>query len=451
MQLPANAELDFVDDRAIARSASLRRVWAVATLADDPILVPDRAWESRSLGFSTMVAGADGPELFYGGFDGLRSNDAGEQPSQLHRAVSTDGVVWEKPLGEDGTNVVLRTARYSDSPSVILAADGTYRLLQYELDHVDDDLKDLSACGLYAYSSEDGVRWMPSGHGRVIPALDRNTLYQSADGTYHSLNRNLAMFDEWGRRAVYESTSTDFVDWTVPELTLAPDLDDHPDTEFYGLTAFEHLERTWGLLEVWRRDLDVFHLELVHRTSHGWARPARHTPFLTGTTPWSRRWLTGGGGPLITADQLVFTVGARNVAHGWSATTLHGVIATATAGYGRLSGLEATLGGWLETHPFTWHGRAIAVNADTRSVTESHPHRFDGHVRVDVLDESGRPRADWSGDRGGVFVGNTHTRGRAVPGLVDFGGRSLAELAGETVRLRIALTRGRLHTLTILD
>jgi hypothetical protein len=72
----------------------------------------------------------------------------------------------------------------------------------------------------------------------------------------------------------------------------------------------------------------------------------------------------------------------------------------------------------------------LFVNADLQG----------GELRVEALDQSGRTIDAFARDRCHVVTGD----GTKVP--VEWEGASLASHAGETIRLKFSLTRGRLYS-----
>jgi hypothetical protein len=86
--------------------------------------------------------------------------------------------------------------------------------------------------------------------------------------------------------------------------------------------------------------------------------------------------------------------------------------------------------GTLITRPVTFSGRYLFVNLDAP----------DGELRVEVLDREGRTLPDYAAARA-VPVRGDATRARvAWTGATD-----LAAVAGQPVRFRFQLTRGRLY------
>jgi hypothetical protein len=271
----------------------------------------------------------------------------------------------------------------------------------------------------------------------------------SSSRGYVSYNRHREMFLQTGGRAIYRSLSRDFEAWTLPELVLAPDVEDEPDVEFYGMSGFERHGWDWGLLEVWRGSTDLMEIQLAFsRDGSAWQRPRPRSPFVAPRRPWNSRMNWGAtGNPLIIGEQMVFFINGRNVAHDWNSARQHGAIGVASLGLDRFCAIEGGRGGLLETVPMTWPGGDLVVNADTRHSYASHPlDCHDSQVRIEVIDPEGDPIPAWSGDDRAEYRDNTMSRGVIRDGRVLWQGRSLEELRGHPIGLRFHLDHARLYT-----
>ena len=97
--------------------------------------------------------------------------------------------------------------------------------------------------------------------------------------------------------------------------------------------------------------------------------------------------------------------------------------------------LSAEGAGVLVTEPFTADGTAVAVNADV-----------DGSLRVEVLDEEGRPVPGLARDEAQPIAGD-HLRARAA----WLSGSDLDSVRGRVIRLRAYVQHGDLYSLSIVD
>jgi len=158
--------------------------------------------------------------------------------------------------------------------------------------------------GLWSYHSRDGVAWetLP---GPLFAAGDRNSLLpERLKGLYVNYCRHERMMELCGRRRIFRTQSPDFVNWTGPQLVLAPDLDDEIGTEYYGMSVFRRHGWFLGLLEVWncRNDLLTTHLA-YSRDGLAWHRPRGRQPFIGPAFSWNRMWSSpASNGPIIVGD-----------------------------------------------------------------------------------------------------------------------------------------------------
>jgi hypothetical protein len=444
----------FLDDAGIAGQQRLVRRWLPASVSPDPLLVPDRPWEGRSLNLygSVLPDPTGGYRMYYSCFRPPNPH------SLLLYATSRDGFTWEKSeLGlveHDGSranNILIAPERSPHSPCVLWDPQDTewpWKLLGFWNDAVPPAWNE--RWGLYVWRSRDGLRWEELPGAARARLGDRCSAYRDGrTGRYAFLSRDPDQFACVGGRHIARSESEDFRTWSRPELILAPDLDDEPDVEFYGMPVFQRNGWYFGLLEYWDSARDVIEVHLaVSRDGTAWQRPLPRRPFLAATYDWNRAWTTcANNGPVILNEQMAFYFGGRWVAHNWDSVRHHGVIGVASLPLDRFCALEGGAGGTLTTVALEWPGGDLLVNADTRDSFESHPGHCTGELGVEVLDAAGAPLPDWSGERKAVFRGNTHCRGAIHNRRVVWpGDRSLAALAGRTIQLRFHLRHTRLFT-----
>jgi hypothetical protein len=91
---------------------------------------------------------------------------------------------------------------------------------------------------------------------------------------------------------------------------------------------------------------------------------------------------------------------------------------------------SSSIGGTLTTRPIRFAGSHLFVNADVGG----------GELRVEALDREGRVIAPFTRDAcSPITASGTKVPVRWAPG-------SIGDLAGQTVRLRFSMTRGRLYS-----
>ena len=109
-------------------------------------------------------------------------------------------------------------------------------------------------------------------------------------------------------------------------------------------------------------------------------------------------------------------------------------------GFASLAATEQ--GGWVRTRPSTWPGGELAINADTRSSMTMDPRYTSGSIRVEVLDEEGRPLVGFTRDDCDPFSGDTKGGSELIRWR---SGRSLAGLAGRRIALVFVLETAHLY------
>ncbi len=305
MELKPNTPQFLFDDSAIADQRRLVRRWLPANVFPRPVLEPERPWEARYLTMygSVLPDPAGGWRMYYTDWA------PGHGHPHVLLATSSDGFRWQRPelgrvewQGSRANNIVIAPQAVMDAPSVIhdpADADYPYKLLAFQA-------KDMTppwgpSWGLWLYRSPDGLAWEPVEGPRLKAGDMTNLMATRVNGKHVAYTRHPAMMERAGCRAIYRAESDDgLMSWSQPELVLAPDLQDEPDVEFYGMSVFERGGWHIGLLQVWRSDADVIEVHLaLSRDGRNWMRPAPRAPFISATYDWNRAWTTcASGGPI---------------------------------------------------------------------------------------------------------------------------------------------------------
>lgn len=230
LEIGARREL-FVDDFLIdrRRGAELRLHHPIPR---EIVLVHDAPWEGSGCGYH-VVFRDDGRFRMYYIAAALTNEEGTELPRRplfACYAESPDGIHWTKPdLGlipfHDSThNNIVWTTPTTDNFAVYKDPNPACR--------PGERYKALAAGqgGLWAYKSADGLRWSPLKDSPIL-----------TQGAFDSLN--LAFWDPlrqhyWcyfrdfhqGLRDIRVSTSTDFLEWTEPEILTYTD---SPEEQLY--------------------------------------------------------------------------------------------------------------------------------------------------------------------------------------------------------------------------
>lgn len=456
MKIPINTPQYFLDDELIQDQRKLVRRWLTPKICPEPIIVPDRPWEGRMVSMLGQVLPEPdgGYRMYYTGF--IPNQVPFTKPLMC---FSDDGFTWTKPElgivewnGSKANNILMLPEWHTDAPGIAIDPNDPefpYKMIAFQCDDVTQFYKSPN-CGMYVWKSRDGLHF-EKYPGQVLRAGDRSALMTTKqNGKFMFYTRHYDMWEHVGGRAIYLSESEDFLNWTEPELVLAPDLEDEPDVEFYGMPVFERNGWFFGMLEYWRQAIDTVEIQLaISRDGRNWLRPYPRPTFLGNENHWhSKSIYCANSGPIIMNEQMVFYFGGRHIAHDYDSAQQSGAIGYASMPIDRFCAIEGT-NGRFTTVPIEWPDADLVVNADTRESFTSHPMAIDGEIAVEVFEAEGGPLPGWSGDDQGVFRGNTHCRCRIYDGTVRWpNGKSLRELAGKTICLRFHLKHARLFTIT---
>lgn len=451
----------FVDDFLIAET-SLARTWHHATYHDaNPVLTPEKPWElldavaertgtrqnPAAMVFSDGVFFDPAERIFkmwyMGGYSG-----------QTCLVTSTDGVTWTRPTFDvvAGTNVVNTDNR--DSSTVWLDLAEPDPAQRYKMSAWYDHALTLSV-------SADGIHWKPIA--RTGKAGDRSTFFYNpfrkvwvfsvrADQFVSSISGRYRRYWESPTfAAARDWNQTDTVAWVKADTHDFAEPGAPSPAELYNLDCVGYESLMLGLFSVWRGESEV--REKINEITLGfsrdgfhWHRPDRQAfiPVSDVVDSWNYANVqSAGGGCVINGDRLQFYVSGRQ---GVPGTGLPGVCSTGLAylrrdGFASMDWLPGQMAvrrrvedpggaGVLTTRPVRFGGRHLFVNADLQG----------GELRVEVLDLGGRVIAPLSRAACGPVTGDG-TRHR-----VQWPGASLERVAGQPVRFRFVMTRGRLFS-----
>jgi hypothetical protein len=447
----------FVDDFLIEET-TLSRSWHHATYHPaSPVLRPEKPWELRDdvaertrqpLNSAAMVF-SDGvffdprDRLFkmwymagYGAFTCL--------------ATSQDGIAWQRPSFDvvAGSNIVREGNR--DSSTVWLDLETRDPRQRYKMAIWYDHAIRLSV-------SADGVHW--NSIGETGRAGDRSTFFRNPfrnvwvfsvrDNQYDAVlsgryrryweTGDFAATRGWGGHDPVAWVKSDSQDFARPVLAQRPEL--------YNLDCVAYESVMLGLFAVWRGESPS--REKINEIAVGfsrdgfhWHRPDRQTFIGVSEKEGSWNWAnvqSAGGCCLVMGDQLYFYVSGRQ---GRPGTDAPGVCSTGLAtlrrdGFASMDWMpdeqrvrrrSAGATPTLTTRPIRFDGRQLFVNADARG----------GELRVEVLDRRGAVLSPFTREACQPITQD----GTRLP--VRWASGSLSDLAGEPVRFRFSLTRGRI-------
>jgi hypothetical protein len=431
----------FVDDFLIEETTLTRSFYRATYHSLNPVLRPDRPWEKTALSPTAMVF-SDGV-VWDPGEQRFRMWYMGGYTRATCLATSQDGVHWSKPaLGVvPGTNIVVNEAR--DSSTVWfdrsdLDPARRYKMLRFPPGATRNTL----AC----HVSADGVHWRYAGRSGV--AGDRTSVFWNPF-------RNVWVFSLRaggdtggpGRHRLYLERPQFVSDWTDAEplpwtRSDALDLrrDDTGDApQLYNLDCVAYESILLGLFTIWRgefRDRPKANDVCVGFSRDGfhWSRPHRSPILPMSEDPNDWNWAnvqSSGGCCLVVGSQLFFYVSGRQ---GRSGSSEPGTCSTGLATMRRDGFAAMTTGrtgepGMLTTRPVRFSGGHLFVNADVN----------DGDLRAEILDQRGQVIEPYTRATSVSF------RGDSTCHRMTWSTRpECRALAGEPVRFRFFLTRGRL-------
>jgi hypothetical protein len=412
----------FLDNSLVARQCGVTRTVHPGQVRDQPVLEPDQPWEGSRINiYGTVLRDPEsgtfrmwyqcGPESSPKTIDGQEGEGLlhvvrpGQGDRVMH-ATSVDGIHWEKPdlglyryNGSTANNIIYNI----HTPSVIVDARESDSAKRYKM----AGYQGVDPTGYRAAYSADGLRWYPYEKEVILPGGDTLTLTQHPEtGEYLAYHKQHTEIRGFRRRLIYLSRSSDFQNWTKPELVLAPDeIDDlwtvEPDqrTEFYIMSVFPWGGIFLGLVAVLqvtqvnpdpRRDLQQSPVdgpcatELVYSNDGvRWHRLEERMPVIPTGGPGrfdEGMILAVANAPVVVGDEMWVYYAAFNTGHGATMPPKRATIGLATwrmDGFVSLDGHNA--GGEVETVELETEGGALYVNANASR----------GSLRVEVLDTSG--------------------------------------------------------------
>ena len=396
----------FVDNFLI-KSTTMRRTYHYPEVQPNPVLIPDKEWESNDKGTARFAAPfSDG--VWYDEQDGkykmwyMAANDA------TCYAESADGINWIKPTLDvvSGTNIV-RQGTTRDASSIWIDKSGSEA--RYKMFEV------AGGAGKWAYNyltSSDGIHWrdQQAASGSVA---DRSTVYFSPfrNVWVWSMRHNVRVNkdDPYTVRARdymehsdpamgNKSAKADLNDfWFGPwptEQKWAQNADNDGAPGIYNHDAMPYESIMLGFFSVWQGpENDVCNrLGIIKRNQimigysrdggYSWTREDM-SPFIAiYDAPGSYRngnLQSSVGSPIIVGDKLYFYFSARSMENKVEVTTT-GLATMRRDGFASMSG-----GGLLITRPMLFTGNTLWLNA-----------RIGGSLKVEILDANGNVLNDYT-------------------------------------------------------
>ncbi|GMV90876.1 MAG: hypothetical protein AMXMBFR82_06540 [Candidatus Hydrogenedentota bacterium] len=365
----------FVDDVLIESMDGLERTFhSVQKHPDNPLLVPETAWETGGTWYVpyNVLWQEPGKTLrtWYGAY--RRSAD---KLTYTCVADSTDGIHWNR--------LSLGVFDFEGSTDNNIIWAGRAIKVNYDLQDPDPARRYkgmMRSDGFTAMYSPDGLDWSISEEPAIQQCYDATSFHWNPVE-----NKWISSVKIWhdGKRARGYAESTDFDHWTDTYLMLKADERDHPADQTYSMWVSHYESVFIGLLKIFHVATDRCDVQLAFsRNAKQWERPWRE-PFID-CSPTKGDYDYGNldpvADPIPMGDELWIYYGGRSLEHYEPPTDTNGSLCLATL---RLDGFASIGGnGTLVTKPIVLEGDALYMNADAKG----------GEIRVEILDaESGNP------------------------------------------------------------
>jgi len=455
----------FMDDHMIERIDGLRRVVNQPEKHhQNPVVYPDKHWEDRCQVYGTALFDDERGifRLWYLTTPGerdmkpLKLNDHERAPhtTLCAYAESKDGIHWHKPnLGQfpydgDRKNNLVDIGRWNCEGISVLYdthdTDANRRWKAVYWDHgsggftMRDGRPYCEAGphdGVCVAFSPDGIRWSPYEHNPVIPRYcdtNQNVVYDERLGKYVAFSRF-----GFGRRLA-RSESDDFMNWTEPQLVLECDEADGPGTQIYGagVDIYEgvYIAMMWMYREGTDGNIDT--QLAASRDGIHWTRVGERATWLQlgDDDSWEGGMIRSCERIIVRGDELyIYYCGVHGPHTGPKFSrverihrTAIGLVTLRRDGFVSLNAGEEE--GCVVTKPFLLFEGALHLNVDATG----------GEVKVEVTDENGKSLSGFN--RSQPITGDNLSVG------VKWKGVRLADIAGQSIRLRFHARNARLYS-----
>ena len=431
----------FVDDHHVLYRAGTRRVFCPAKRpAHHQVLAPTEPWEV-AIGWTSIHRDEETGryQLWYQAYTGDLAPDR-RYGCVVCYAESDDGLHFVKPaldlfsFGDiERTNIVLigsggHSLRYCNSVLVDerdIDPNRRYKMAYFDWGQTPQG----EFPGLHVAFSPDGIHWQKHSNAPLsnisygqlaeeVPFDDApdkpwDIPLSMSDGTdvfFDPIRQVYAWYGKmWidgpdGRmrwkHAMGRIESTDFINWSEPELICAPDESDAPQVEFHTTPVFHHADTYFCLNQLLDRAVEggVIDIELMlSRDGFDWKRPFRSTHFLARgpSGAFDAGSLFTNSTPILTDDEMRFYYGAYSQgATGADDRTHESGVGVAMLPRDRFAGLAPVAHSDLPTQrePLEHVGQVtlkpLALGRDSQLILNADAHG--GSIRVEILSAAGK-------------------------------------------------------------
>jgi hypothetical protein len=395
-------------------------------------------------------------------------------PHVLCYAESTDGIEWVRPelgLHEHGdskqNNIVIPQTYHEGKDhweSVLkdpLDSDPQrrYKAIGWSSHSTNKDgawCGSMGECGIYSMTSPDGLNWThskePIFHFRPRPGTDDLGPVGDAQSLMiDARKKRYVAFLRGTKSNRLFSTSEDFVHWS-PLKESMPAIPSRSHAPLYNHMGFHYGDQYLGLVSHYVVEEDgVHHLRVRLLSSRDGLRyefagpdPLKRPALIEvgEIGDWDRfMCMITGAPPIRVGDKLYIYYRGYSETHDRSGdkpkdSYYAGANGLATLRADGFASLAAGFdGGTVTTKPFVCDGQTLSLNAKAN---------FYASVRVEVLDEQGKPLPGYAADECVPMA--TDSVEHAISWRER---RSLRELKGRPIKLRFHLTNARLYAYRI--
>jgi hypothetical protein len=346
-QYPPSARfVVFDDDRCIKDSCGVwRQVCPLLKHPDNPLLLPDQAWEREVYTYGSLLWDKGKFRLWYQILN--RGISLVRLTTAIGYAESKDGLCWKKPkvaLKVDGvgkTNIIRTSSGRTDlcSPSVIKVNDPKWPYRLFFFDAIEDanvanklgtpnqrvnGWGPVSGEGIFIGKSKDGISWSINSTPLQFGPTDALAATTLANGDILLVFKTSVESDRHFRIIAASISKDNGASWGKPKIILKPDQNDPPGTEFYGLTPFIRHGKLYGFLQVYhnapddkRLDVQLVTPEDQQAPSGRWIRLLSRNSILScgDRGEWDAARIYPGSPFVASNGQILMTYGGANTRH----------------------------------------------------------------------------------------------------------------------------------------
>ncbi len=418
------------------------------------VLAFDKPWEGAFCAYGTIIKDGAVFRMYYRGVP-VAGKDGNSNEVTCY-AESTDGINWSKPElglyeigGSRANNVILANAApitHNFSP-FLDTNPGAPAGERYKA------IGGTDRSGLVAYVSPDGIRWKKIQEEAVF----KKGVFDSQNVAFwsESEQRYVCYFRTWseggykGFRSVSRTTSKDFRNWTDPvPMTFGDTPLEHLYTQqtapyfraphIYVAIGARFMPNRQVVSDDQAAALKVnpkYYKDcsdavlMTSRGDHVYDRTFMESYIRPGIG--LRNWVSRSNYPVLNVVQTGPEEMSVYVNEDYAQPTAH--IKRYSMRLDGFSSLRADYkGGEVITKPFTFSGKELEINYATSAA---------GSIRVEILDQAGKPLEGYALDNCQEIIGNEIRR------AVSWNGKSdVSALAGKVVRLRISMKDSDLYS-----